>query len=130
VFGSWHVHGFEFLHGNHAGELERIIFIGFSFDVGPSPGFFVGGTDKGFQAQRLGEVVDPARGATGFHDNEVNFFAFEDGREVVWIGGGVQIPVLACGGAEEAAHGIELAEVKSENVHGGNRPRVWWVERM
>lgn len=65
--------GIELLHGNHAVELERIIFVSLPFDVGPSPGFLVGGTDEGFQAQRLGEAVDPARVATGFHDNEVNF---------------------------------------------------------
>ncbi len=36
--------------------------------------------------------------------------------------------VLASNGVKEAAHGVELAEVKSENVHVKSVPRVWWVE--
>ncbi len=44
-----HVDGFEFFHGDHASELKGIVFVGFSFDVGPSPGFLVGGADEGFQ---------------------------------------------------------------------------------
>lgn len=46
------------------------------------PGFFVGGADEGFHAQRLGEVVDPAGRAAVLNDNEVNLFAFEDSGEV------------------------------------------------
>ena len=118
--------GIEFLHGNHAGELGRIIFIGFSFDVGPSPGFFVGGTDEGFQAQRLSQIVDPARGATGFHHDEVNFLAFEDSGELGRIGFRGEESVLASCGVEKAAHGVEFAEV--ENLHCVFRSRVWWAE--
>ncbi len=66
--------------------------------------------------------------ATGLHDDEVNLFAFEDGIEVCGIGRGGEKPGLTGSGVEKTAHGVEFAEVKSENLHVGIRPRVWWVE--
>ena len=63
------------------------------------------------------ERIDPARGATGFHDAEVNFVAFEDSGEVCWVSCRGYEPVLASRGIKEAAHGVEFAEVKSENLH-------------
>ena len=122
------MHGLELLHGDHAGQLERVVLVSFSFDVGPPPGFFVGGADEGFQAQRLSQIVDPARGAAGFHDNEVNFLAFEGSGEVGRIGFCREESVLSCCGVKEAAHGVEFAEVKSENLHCVVRSSVWWVE--
>ena len=113
--------------GDHASELEGIVFVGFSFDVGPSPGFLVGGADEGLQSERLSEVVDPARGAAGLHDDEVDFLAFEDGGEVSRVGCRGEEPVLASSGVKEAAHGVEFAEVKSENIHVTSPRRSWRV---
>ncbi len=129
VFGRWHVNGLELVHGDHAREFKCVVLVRFSSDVGPSPSFLVGGTDEGFQAKRHREVIDPARRATGLHGDEVNLFAFEDRIEVSGIGRGGEKPGLTGSGIKEAAHGVEFAELKCENLHVSIRPRVWLVEK-
>ncbi len=37
--------------------------------------------------------------------------------------------MLSSFGVKKAAHGIELAEIESENLHGYD-PWLWWVERL
>ncbi len=67
-----------------------IVLVGLSFDVNPPPGVLVGGANKGLQSQADGQVVDPAGGPAGFHDDEIDFVVFEDGCEIVSIGCGVE----------------------------------------
>ncbi len=67
--------------------------------------------------QALGQVANPPRGSTGFHDHEVDLLAFQHRREVIAFGRCVQEPVFPRLGVEKAAHGIEFAEIQSENVH-------------
>ena len=57
-FGG-HVDRLELVHGGHAGELESIVLIGFSFDVTPFPRVFVGGADESFVSETGGKIVDP-----------------------------------------------------------------------
>lgn len=109
--------GLEFSHGGHPRELEGIVLIGLAFDIGPLPGLFIGGADERGASQRLSQVVDPARGPAGFHDDEIAAVFFEDRGEIVAIGGGIEKGMFSRCCVEEAAHGIELAEVESENFH-------------
>jgi len=69
VHFGWHVDRFQFVHRRHSGELESVVFVGLSFDVGPFPSVFIGGANKCLQAVAHGQVVDPARGSAGFHDH-------------------------------------------------------------
>ena len=41
------------------------------------------------------QIVEPARGAVRFHDDEVDFVLLEDRHEVVSIGGSVQELMLS-----------------------------------
>lgn len=75
--------------------IERIVLIGFSLDVRPSPGFLVGGADQGLESERQSEVIDPNGGSAGFHDDKVDFFALKDSGEVSWIGARGEEAVLA-----------------------------------
>jgi hypothetical protein len=64
-----------------------------------------------------GKVVDPAGGTARFHDDEIAFGFLEERGEVGAFGGGVDELVFSRFGVVNAAHGIELAEVESENDH-------------
>lgn len=66
----------------------------------------------------VGQIIDPSRGATCFHNDDVDFVFFEEGVEVISFGGSVQKRVLSGFGVEKAAHGIELTEIQSENFQG------------
>ncbi len=120
--------GFEFAHGGHASEFESVVSVGFPFDVGPPPGFFVGGADECFESARFCQIVDPSRGAAGLHDDEVGFAVLEDAGEVFSRGGCGEKLRFASFGVEEAANGVEFAEVQCENLHVDFSPCVWWVE--
>ena len=52
--------------------------------------------------------MDPSRGSTGFHDDEIDFVFLEDSGEVSPIGSCVEESVFPSFGVEKAAHGIEL----------------------
>ncbi len=119
MFLRRHVNGYEFVHGSHAGELKGVVFVCLAFDVGPTPSIFVGGADESFESETHCKIVDPSGGSTSFHDDEVDLVLvlFEDGGEVVSIGGRVKKRVFSSFGVEKAAHGIELTEVESENFH-------------
>ena len=69
------------------------------------------------QAQTDGQVIDPAPGAAGFHDDQVDFVFLEDGGQVVSVGSRVEELVFSSFGVEKAALGLEFAEVQSENFH-------------
>ena len=62
---------------SHTGQFKPVVFVGFSFHIGPLPSIFIGGTKDCFMPSVLSEVVDPTRWSTGFHDHEVNFVHFE-----------------------------------------------------
>ena len=113
------MNGFEFTHGSHASQLQGIVFIGPSLDVGPLPCVFVGGADECFEAETLSQVVDPTGRPASFHDDQIDFVLvlLEDGGEVVSIGSGIEERMFASFGVIKAAHGIEFAEVESENLH-------------
>jgi hypothetical protein len=68
-------------------------------------------------------VVDPARRATGFHDNQVELVRFEDRCQVAAIGSCIEECMFTSFCVEKAAHRIELTEVESENFHW----MVLWV---
>ena len=70
-----------------------------------------------FQSQANGQVIDPARGTAGFHDDQVDFVFLEDGRQVVSVGNRVEEFVFSSFGVEKAAPGLEFAEVECENFH-------------
>ncbi len=84
-----------------------------------------GGENKCLESQADGEVVDPARGTAGFHDDEIDLVVFEDSGEIVAVGCKVEENVFSGFGIEKAAHGIELAEVQSENFHDRFVLWVW-----
>ena len=107
----------EFAHGGHTSKFEGVVLVSFSFDVAPLPGVFVSGTDERFLPKAYGEVVDPARRTASFHDNEVAFSLLEKSCKVVSFGSSVDELMFARSGIINATHGIELAEVKSENDH-------------
>ncbi len=65
----------------------------------------------------LGQIVDPARRSAGFHDDEVDFVLREDRIQVPPLGSCIQECVFPSVRVKKAAHGIELAEIKSENFH-------------
>ncbi len=117
----------ELLHGGHACELESVVLVNLAFDVAPFPGVFVGGADERLVAQALREIVDPAGRSAGFHDDEISFVLFEDGGEVITIGGRVKELVFASFCVEEAVHGIEFTEIESENFHVTSPLRSWRV---
>ena len=50
------------------------------------------------------QIVEPARGAVRFHDDEVDFVLLEDRYEVVSIGGSVQELMLSSFCVENTAH--------------------------
>jgi hypothetical protein len=120
-----HVNGLQLVHGSHASQLERIVFVGLAFDVAPLPGIFVGGTNKCLQAMADGQVIDPARGAASLHDDQIDLAFLEDSREIVSIGSRCEEFSLASFCIEKAAHRIELTEVKSENLHVLSVLEVW-----
>ncbi len=82
------VDAFELTHGGHASELECIVAVGFSLDVGPPPGFFVGTADECFVSVSFRQIVDPSRGSAGLQDDEVGFGIFENAVDVFSLGGG------------------------------------------
>ena len=112
-----HVDGFQFFQGRHSSQLERIIFVSFAFDVGPFPSVLIRRAYQRLVAEADGQVVDPAGGAAGFHDDEVDFVRFKDRFEVTPLGGRVKERMLPRFRVKKAAHGIELAEIQSENFH-------------
>ncbi len=65
---------------------------------------------------RNGQIVDPTRGSAGFHDNEVRRIVFEDCGQVISVGRSVDKLMFASFCIKVAAHGIEFAEIKSENI--------------
>ncbi len=87
-FGG-HVDRLELVHVGHAGELESVVLVGFSFDVGPLPRIFVGGAYKSFASEADSQVVNPARGAARFHDDQVAFGFLEKRGQVIAFGFGV-----------------------------------------
>ncbi len=50
---------------------------------------------------------------------------FEDRRQVVPVGSGIEEGMLASFCVEKAAHRIEFTEVQCENFHGTCVPWVW-----
>ena len=127
MFGRRHVDGFELVHGDHASQLERVFIVGFSLDVGPSPGFFVGRADESFQAQRYRQIVDPSRWPTSLHHDQIDLFALENDGQVNRIGSGREKAVLASRSIKEAAHGVEFSEIQCENLLSLYLLRVRWV---
>ncbi|TWU10273.1 hypothetical protein Pla52o_57290 [Novipirellula galeiformis] len=117
VFMRRSVDGFEFSHGSHASEFEGVVTIGSAFDVGPPPSFLVGATDECFQSVTLSQVIDPARRATSFHDDEVSFRILEDTGDGFPVGGRGEELGFSGFGVEEAGNGVEFAEVQCENLH-------------
>lgn len=113
----WHVNGFQFVHGSHPSQLECVILVGLAFDVGPLPSIFVCRTDECGEVVALGQIVDPAGRSAGLHDDEVDFVLFEDRVQVIPLGRCVQECVFPSFSVKKAAHGIEFAEIKSENFH-------------
>ena len=54
---------------------------------------------------------------TSFHDDEVRWIFFEDSGQVVPVRRGIDKLIIASYCVKIAAHGIEFAEIKSENFH-------------
>ena len=111
------VYRFEFSHGGQTGKLQSVVFVGLAFDIGPPPGFFVGGADERGKPHRLSQIVDPARGSAGLHDDQVRLVVGKDRSEVLPPSGRGEEPSLAGPGVEKAAGRVEFAEVECENLH-------------
>ena len=111
------MYGFEFVHRSHARQLESIVFIGLAFDVTPLPSVFVGRANERFQVQADRQVIDPARRATGFHDDQVDIVLLEYRSEIISLGSSGKKLVFTSFRVEKAAHRLELAEIQSENFH-------------
>lgn len=62
------VHSLEFIHGRHASKFQRVVFVSLAFDVRPRPGVLISRAYYRFEPKAHGEVVNPARGSTRFHD--------------------------------------------------------------
>ena len=120
-----HVNGLQFVHGSHASQFERIVFVGLAFDVTPLPGVFVGRANKCLQTMADGQVIDPARGTASFHHDQIDLAFLENCREIVSIGSRCEEFSFASFRVEKAAHRIELAEVESENSQGTCVLWVW-----
>ncbi len=58
-------------------SLSASVFVGLTFDVTPFPGVLVGRADECSEAMRDGKIVDPTRGPTGFHDDQIDFVVLE-----------------------------------------------------
>jgi hypothetical protein len=108
---------FEFSHGGQAGKLQRVVFVGLAFDVGPPPGVFVGRADERVEAVFHRQVIDPPRRSTGFHDNEVSLAVAKELREVLAFGGRRDKLATSSLGVKVAGDGVEFAEVQCENLH-------------
>ena len=111
------MNGLQFIYGGHSSQFESIVFIGFSFHIGPFPSIFIGGTNNRFVPGVLSEIADPARRSTGLHDDEIDFVFFEECSEELSLRGDIKEGVLSGFGVKEAAHGIEFSEIESENLH-------------
>ncbi|MFO0944228.1 MAG: hypothetical protein U0930_26260 [Pirellulales bacterium] len=72
-----------------------------------------------------GQVIDPARRAASFHDDQIDLAFLEDSREIVPVGSRGEEFSFAGFGVEKAAHRIEFTEVKSENFHVLSGLAVW-----
>lgn len=113
-----HMDGLELFHGCHACQLEGIVLVGFSFDIRPSPCFFVGGTDERVVTTCSSDIIDPSRGSARFHDDQVRVTIFEDVLQVLSCGGASHELGLSRFGVKKATNRVELSEVKGENLHG------------
>ena len=65
----------------------------------------------------LGQIVDPAGRSAGFHDDEVDFVLLEDRIQVTPLGRRIEEGMFPSFSVKKTAHGIEFAEIKSENFH-------------
>jgi hypothetical protein len=59
------VHGRELIEQRQLREFQRVILVGLAFDLGPPPGFVAGIGDGNCEAQRAGDVEDPAADLAG-----------------------------------------------------------------
>ncbi len=116
-FWCGHVDGIEFLGRSHSRELERVIFVSFSFDIGPFPCVFIGGTDNRLSPKFRCQVMNPSGWATCFHDNQITWVLFEDRSQVISFRSRVDELVLSCFCVEIEAHRVEFTEVECENLH-------------
>ena len=82
-----------------------------------SASVFVGRANERFQVQADRQVIDPARRATGFHDDQVDFVLLEYRSEIISLGSSGKKLVFTSFRVEKAAHRLELAEIQSENFH-------------
>ena len=79
----------ELVHGGHTGELESVVLVSFSFNVGPLPRVLVGGAYNSFAPAADSQVVDPSGGAARFHDDQVASGFLEKRGKVRAFGFGV-----------------------------------------
>ena len=80
-------------------------------------GVFVGRTDECREVVALGQIVDPAGRSAGFHDDEVDFVLLEDRLQVTPLGSCIQECAFPIFSVKKTAHGIEFAEIQSENFY-------------
>ena len=62
-----------------------------------------GGENKGLESQADGQVVDPARGTAGFHDDQVDIVVFEVQRKIFPVGRCIEELVFPSFRIEKAA---------------------------
>ncbi len=114
---AWNMDWLELPHHRQTGKFQGVVFLGLAFDIGPAPGFFVGTADQRGELELLAQIGDPAAGAAGFHDDQVDRVVLEHSGQVA-AGGGHQLKPGFLGiGVEKAAHRVELAQIDCENNH-------------